>query len=99
MLVILSQNKEEETVWCQNQIIILRSFSLKISSYRNEKSTDTYEKTCLFRTLNTIIKQNINVILLDIYKDNIYEDVTKDVDSRFDTSNYELDKPLPKRKN
>ena len=39
------------------------------------------------------------MLLLDIYKDNIYEDVTEDVDTRFDTSNYELDKPLPKRKN
>ena len=36
---------------------------------------------------------------MDIYKGNIYEDVTEDVDTRFDTSNYELDKPLPKRKN
>ena len=39
------------------------------------------------------------MLLLDIYKDNIYEDVTEDVDTRYDTSNYELDKPLPKRKN
>ena len=26
----LSQHKEEETIWCQNQIIILQSFSQKI---------------------------------------------------------------------
>ena len=26
----LSQQKEEETIWCQNQIIILQSFSQKI---------------------------------------------------------------------
>ena len=30
--------------------------------------------------------------------DNIYKDITEDVDTRFDTSNYELDKPLPKGK-
>ena len=29
----------------------------------------------------------------------IYIDVVKDVESRFDTSNYELDRPLPKGKN
>ena len=26
----LSQNKEEETIWCKNQMIILHNFSLKI---------------------------------------------------------------------
>ena len=30
--------------------------------------------------------------------DDIYKDTAEDVDSRFVTSNYELDKPLPKGK-
>ena len=29
----------------------------------------------------------------------IYKDIAEDVESIFDTSNYELDRPLPKRKN
>ena len=29
----------------------------------------------------------------------IYEDIAKDVEARFDTLNYELDRPLPKEKN
>ena len=29
----------------------------------------------------------------------IYKDIAEDVETRFDTSNYELDRPLPKRKN
>ena len=29
----------------------------------------------------------------------IYKDITKDVENRFDTSNYELDRPLPKGEN
>ena len=29
----------------------------------------------------------------------IYKDIAKDAKIRFDTSNYELDRPLPKRKN
>ena len=29
----------------------------------------------------------------------IYTDIAKDVETRFDTSNYELDRPLPKGKN
>ena len=31
--------------------------------------------------------------------DDIDKDIAKDVETRFDTSNYELDKPLPKGKN
>ena len=29
----------------------------------------------------------------------IYKDIAKDIETRFDTSNYELDRPLPKAKN
>ena len=31
--------------------------------------------------------------------DYIYKEIAEDVESRFDTSNYELDRPLPKGKN
>ena len=34
-----------------------------------------------------------------IKTDYIYKDIAKDVETRFDTSNYELDIPLSKRKN
>ena len=34
-----------------------------------------------------------------IKKENTYLDNAKDVETRFDTSNYELDRPLPKGKN
>ena len=30
--------------------------------------------------------------------EDIYVDIVKDVETRFDTSNYELERPLPKRK-
>ena len=33
-----------------------------------------------------------------IKTDDIYKDIAKDVGTRFDTSNYELDRPLPKEK-
>ena len=32
-------------------------------------------------------------------KDDIYKDIVEDVETSFDTSNYELDRPLPKGKN
>ena len=31
--------------------------------------------------------------------DNIYKDIAEDLETRFDTSNYELDRQLPKGKN
>ena len=34
-----------------------------------------------------------------IKTEDIYADIVKDVETRFDTSNYELDRPLPKGKN
>ena len=40
----------------------------------------------------------IHCFIVYIKTDNIYKDITEDVESRFDTSNYELDRPLPKGK-
>ena len=40
-----------------------------------------------------------NSFIVYIKVDDIYKDIAEDVESRFDTSNYELDRPLPKGKN
>ena len=37
--------------------------------------------------------------ILHIKTDDVYTDIAKDVETRFDTSNYELDRPYPKGKN
>ena len=37
-------------------------------------------------------------LIVYVKTEDIYSDVGKDVETRFDTSNYELDRPLPKRK-
>ena len=37
--------------------------------------------------------------ILYIKRDNIYNDIAEDFETKFDTSNYELDRPLPKVKN
>ena len=34
-----------------------------------------------------------------IKTNDIYKDIAEDVETKFDTSNYELDRPLPKREN
>ena len=52
----LLQQKKQETIWYQNQIIILQSFSQKISWPQNLawlKELNAREQTCLFRTFNT----------------------------------------------
>ena len=36
--------------------------------------------------------------IVQIKTDDIYKDIAEDVETRFETSNYELDKPLPNRK-
>ena len=37
--------------------------------------------------------------IINIKTEDIYEDIATDVEKRFDTSNYELNRPLPTRKN
>ena len=43
-----------------------------------------------------LVKQSFTVY---IKTDDIYKDITEDLETRFDTSNHDLDKPLLKRKN
>ena len=40
-----------------------------------------------------------NSFIVYIKTEDIYKDIVEDVETRFDTSNYELDRPLPKGKN
>ena len=42
---------------------------------------------------------NTDSFIVYIKKDDIYKDIVEDVETRFHTSNYELDRPLPKGKN
>ena len=42
---------------------------------------------------------DIGSFIVYIKTDDIYNDIAKDVETRFDTSNYELNRPLPKGKN
>ena len=41
----------------------------------------------------------IQAVLSLTLKQDIYEDITNDVEERFDTSNYEVNRTLPKGKN
>ena len=37
--------------------------------------------------------------IVHVKANDIYKDIAEDVETRFDTSNFELDRPLPKEKN
>ena len=40
-----------------------------------------------------------NSFIVHVKTEDIYKDIAEDVETRFYTSNYELDRPLPKGKN
>ena len=46
-----------------------------------------------------IKRKNRNCLIVYIKTDDVCKDIAEDVETRFDTSNYELDRPFPKRKN
>ena len=53
---------------------------------------------------NMVKKQSLfymdtSSFIVYIKTDDIYQDIAEDVETRFDSSNYELDRPLLKRKN
>ena len=41
---------------------------------------------------------NTDSFIIHIKTDDIYKDIAEDVETRFETSNYELDRPLPEGK-
>ena len=58
----LSQQKEEETIWCQNQIIILKSFSpdVETSNYEFQRPFPENEKVIGLKKDHDKICQNRN---------------------------------------
>ena len=42
---------------------------------------------------------DIDSFIVNIKTEDFYEDIARDVEKRFDTSNYEVNRPLPKGKN
>ena len=41
---------------------------------------------------------DIDSLIVHVKADGVYKDITEDVETRFDTSNFEIDRPLPKEK-
>ena len=47
----------------------------------------------------TLCYMDTDNLIVYIKTEDIYPDIANDVETRFDTSNYELDRPFPKGKN
>ena len=79
----LSQQKEG-IIQYQNQIIILHCFSqIHRASISNRNER----------------KKDTESFIVYIKTDDIYKDIAEDIETRFDTLNYELERPFPKGKN
>ena len=79
----LSQQKEG-IIQYQNQIIILHCFS----QIHRASISNRNEK-----------KKDTESFIVYIKTDDIYKDIAEDIETRFDTLNYELERPFPKGKN
>ena len=45
------------------------------------------------------LSQKLHCFIVHVKTDDIYKDIPKDVETTFGTSNYQLERPLPKGKN
>ena len=64
-----------------------------------KKTIINRKQNVIFRTIIILIKKNTDSFTVHVKTDDIYKDITQDVETRFDISNFELDRPLPKGKN
>ena len=85
--------RNEKNQICINQPVYLGLSTIKLSkAIINEFWYDYVKPKYGEKAKLCNLDTNIN-------KDDIYKDIAENVETRFDTSNYDLDRPLPKRKN
>ena len=46
-----------------------------------------------------LCEMDIDSFIVHVKTDDVYKDIVEDVETRFDTSNFEIDRPFPKGKN
>ena len=63
------------------------------------KNIVCFRKTLRNCWLPRWISRTAGSFIIYIKTDDIYKDIAEDAETTFDTSNYELNRPLPKRKN
>ena len=52
-----------------------------------------------YRDIVTLCYMDTDSLTMNIKRKDFYKDIARDVEERFDTSNYGVDRPLPKGKN
>ena len=81
-----------------NKPVHLRLSILKLSKMLMYQFCYDYVKS-KYGQKTKICYMDTDSFIVCIKTDDIYKDIAEDVENRFDTSDYELDRPLPKIKN
>ena len=109
----LSQQKEDGTIWCQKQVIIPQIFFSQLFTIKPVYlglSILELSKILIYGFWYYYVKprydekaklyyMDTDGFIVYIKTDDIYKNIAEDIETRFDTSNFELDRPLPKGKN
>ena len=81
-----------------------RDIKLVTTERRNYLVSESNYHTTKFFTEHLLAiemkkKKDTDSFIVYIKTDDIYKDITEDIETRFDTLNYELERPFPKGKN
>ena len=90
------KEKEKTAEILKNKPVYLRLSILELSKILVYEFWYDYVKPKYGKKLYYI---DTDSFIVYIKADDIYKDTSDDIETRFDTSNYELDRPLPKGKN
>ena len=109
----LSQQKREKTILVRTNLSYYEVFYTRSISNRNKKKQILMNKPVylgISKFWYDYIKpkygekeiycyMDAESFIVSLKTDDVYKDIIENVKTRFDTSNYKLDRPLPKEKN
>ena len=77
------------------------SQKLPVNNFEWTEETSQFNKDFIKKTGENVKLSYMDTdsFIFQVKTDDIYKDIAEDVEKRFDTSNYEIDRPLPKGKN
>ena len=77
------------------------SQKLPVNNFEWIEETSQFNKDFIKKTGENVKLSYMDTdsFIFQVKTDDIYKDIAEDVEKRFDTSNYEIDRPLPKGKN
>ena len=102
---LVTTDKKKEVNWFQNQINLI-SEDLSIIEMKKTKvkmNKPIYLGLSILEISKTLMYElcymDTDSFVMNIKTNDFYRDITNDVERRFDTSNYEVNRPLPTGKN